>query len=119
LSLSQTFVTKLSTQAASAFTVTRPARNRGAVQVAFAIECNSLVRLTSVGATGEAVEHRVHPAIRCGTELKNCAASKIATEDGRAINVARAVRLQIRVGIFAFTPLKAKDDVRGCGCSRR
>ena len=53
----------------------------------------------------------MHPAIRRGAELKNCATSKISSEHRRAVDVAGAVRLQIGVGVFAPILLKAKNNV--------
>jgi hypothetical protein len=71
----------------------------------------------------------VHPAITCVAELKNCATSKIPAEYRCAINVTGAVRLQIGIGVFAFSLFKAIDHVRRCcgdrgqregkNCSRR
>ena len=85
---------------------------------AIATKRDPFVRLASIGDTGEAVEDGVNPAVRCGGELKNCAASKVSSEHCRAINVTGVVRLQIGVGVFAFTLSKAKYYVRCCrgGC---
>jgi hypothetical protein len=71
------------------------------------IECDSFVRLASIGSAGKAVKDGVHPAIRCGAELKNCATSKISSKHRRAVDVACAVRLQVGIGVFALVFLKS------------
>src|SRR5207249_9518425 len=108
--------------AATAFTPASPAGDCRAVQVPLAIDANSFVRLASIRATGETVKHGLYPATRCGAELKNRATPMVAAEHCRAIDIPRAVRLQIGVSVFAVVLFKTKDDIcrrRGSGYERQ
>src|SRR5262249_9229995 len=89
--------------------------NCRAVQVGFAINANSFVRLASIGATSETIQDLLNPSVRCRPELKHCATSMIAAKHCGAVNISAAVYLKISVGVFAVVLFETEDDI----CRRR
>src|SRR5216683_2281363 len=83
-----------------------------AVEIALAVKSDALVRFSSVGASGEAVEHGVSPAVGGRCQPKNRARAEIAALHGRAIETARAVDYQIGVDVLTIvTSREAVDDL--------
>src|ERR1700686_3307607 len=85
-----TRVGELENHRATALTRATAAGHRGAIEIAFSVERNALVRFRSVGAAGEGIEHGMGPATTRRRELKNGARAG-TTLDGRAIKIAGAV----------------------------
>src|SRR5260370_38234907 len=83
-------VSQLVSHAAAALTSATASGDSRAVEIARGVKSNALVRFSSVGASGEAVEHGVSPAVGGRGQTKNRARAEIAALHGRAIETARA-----------------------------
>src|SRR5260370_17285005 len=95
-------VSQLVSHAAAALTSATASGDSRAVEIARAVKSNALVRFSSVGASGEAVEHGVSPAVGGRCQPKNRARAEIAALHGRAIETAPAVDYQIAVPVLTI-----------------
>src|SRR5260370_25152805 len=97
-----TEVSHLVVHAATALTRATASGDSRAVEIALAVKSDALVRFSSVGASGEAVEHGVSPAVGGRCQPQNRARAGIAALHRRAIATAPAVDDQIGADVLTI-----------------
>ena len=109
-------MSELEEDSAAALARSASAGNSRTIEIALRVERHTLVRLSTIRATGKVVEHGMYA---CRSYLEYCAASEEAALHGCAVEVARAIRDEFCIGVLAIgVAAEAVDQFRSIGSPR-